>query len=474
MKVKQLLCCCSSTSAGRPQPLPFAPTEHVIDRVASAPAAEAQAEIKAEEADDVDEIITSTRTTLQAEGHMALGHLVYASLDHASMAISHPDLTFCKAWKMAKSKTSDEWRQQLNKVTAKVKGWAARNPVKVTLMVIGLAGTSFKAKTISHYMLDTAVGFCAWSKRQNLFVRFWGFVALMSIRLVVSTLVPPTSPAFGIIIQAATPDEEKWTAMPCFLVASAVAGVWPWLFDKLLQILTGEDFRFTMAAKRFADNYPLTCWTGPAMREAFYSVNGHGDKEHGKLGASFAVIVGHVVPFMGAQTTIIQRYFLPHPADSILSQPFGMTEDLVSMAMAEALSNPMLASASLTVLIVVFNLARGLVFSGQQRAENQHQHSHSFINKEPETSAQQDIRDYPALAGAALNILVGFLIACMLSEGMFVNYAFFVVAFQMMIQLLIVPIALRHTFHLRSVVSNRWTMLAQSPPESDNFATVAA
>jgi len=185
MEVKQLLCCCSSTSAGRPQSLPFAPTEHVIDRVASAPAAEAQAEIKAEEADDVDEIITSTRTTLQAEGHMALGHLVYASLDHASMAISHPDLTFCKAWKMAKSKTSDEWRQQLNKVTAKVKGWAARNPVKVTLMVIGLGGTAFKAKTISHYMLDTAVGFCAWSKRQNLFVRFWGFVALMSIRLVV-------------------------------------------------------------------------------------------------------------------------------------------------------------------------------------------------------------------------------------------------------------------------------------------------
>merc|ERR1719507_2442674 len=110
------------------------------------------------------------------------------------------------------------------------------------------------------------------------------------------------------------------------------------------------------------------------MREAFDRVyqSGGGDEEksedqrlkYGKLGASFAVIVGHVVPFMGAQTTIMQRNFLPHPIDTILSQPFGMTEDLVSMAMAEAISNPVLASWSLTILIVFFNLARGLIFSG--------------------------------------------------------------------------------------------------------------
>merc|ERR1719336_2620830 len=113
------------------------------------------------------------------------------------------------------------------------------------------------------------------------------------------------------------------------------------------------------------------------MREAFGRVyqSGCGDDakskeaklKYGKLGASFAVIVAHVVPFMGAQTTIMQRFFLPHPFDTIISQPFGMTEDLVSMAMAEATSDPVLASASLTVLIVSFNLARGLIFSGQRK-----------------------------------------------------------------------------------------------------------
>merc|ERR1712079_804121 len=193
---------------------------------------------------------------------------------------------------------------------------------------------------------------------------------------VVSTLVPPTSPGFGIIIQAATPDEEKWTAMPCFLLATSVAGAWPYILDKLMWVFLREDFWFTMLAKHFADNYTLTCWTGPAMREAFDRVyqSGCGDDakskeaklKYGKLGASFAVIVSHVVPFMGAQTTIMQRFFLPHPLDTILSQPFGMTEDLFGMAMAEAISNPVLASASLTALIVFFNLARGLIFTGRR------------------------------------------------------------------------------------------------------------
>jgi len=80
-------------------------SELVIDPVASAAAAEAQAGVNAGETDDADEVIASTRTTLQIEGQMALGHLVYASLDHASMAISHSDDTLGK---MAKSKTMDE------------------------------------------------------------------------------------------------------------------------------------------------------------------------------------------------------------------------------------------------------------------------------------------------------------------------------------------------------------------------------
>jgi len=182
-------------------------------------------------------------------------------------------------------------------------------------------------------------------------------------------------------------------------------------------------------------------------------------EENDKLGASFAVIVGHVVPFMGAQTTIMQRYFLPHPADTIASQPFGMTEDLVSMAMAEATSNPMLASASLTALIVFFNLSCGLVFSVNKGKELQQQDAHPSVNDDPvvtdmedlakkESSANQTARDYAALAAAALNVCVGIATAHMVSGEISLKQAFCVVALQMMVQLLVVPIILRHTFHL--------------------------
>jgi len=271
-----------------------------------------------------------------------------------------------------------------------------------------------------------------------------------------------------------------WTAMPCFLAASSVAGAWPWILDKVIQLYSREDFYFTMAAKRFADNYPLTCWTGPAMREAYQHMNGDCE-ESGKLGASFAVIVGHVMPFMGAQTTIMQRHFLPHPADTIASQPFGMTEDLVGMAMAEATSNPMLASASLTALIVFFNLARGLVFSVNKGKELQRQDSHPSVRDDlvvadieatKESSTNQAAQDYAALAAAALNVVVGIATAHMVSGGISQKLAFCVVAFQMMVQLLIVPIILKHTYHLEEPPNDGAKDKIGSLPEQQRTAQV--
>jgi len=424
---------------------------------------------------EIDHFIGEIQELLVDNRSMALGHLIYAALDHASAAISHPDQTFAIGIAVYRSKSRSDLIEEATLIFRNVKGWAQRNPVKVTLMVIGLGITAFKAKALAQCMLDTASSFCTWSKNQPLYNRFWGFVALMSVRLIVSTLVPPTSPGFGIIIQAATPQSEKWTAMPCFLLASAVAGAWPWILDKILSLCTRQDFCFTMAAKRFADNYPLTCWTGPAMREAFYRVykrghSGAGKFKYGKLGASFAVIVGHVVPFMGAQTTIMQRFFLPHPLDTIISQPFGMTEDLVSMAMAEATSSPILASWSLTALLVFFNLARAFFFSGTKEAEHTEDRALPYLkrissrnipsdgsatssfserNRDPSQQSLDAIpthaeRDYVALATAIVNILVGVGISFIVAGKLDAKEAFCVVLFQMIIQLVAVPVTLGH------------------------------
>jgi len=119
---------------------------------------------------------------------------------------------------------------------------------------------------------------------------------------------------------------------------------------------------------------------------------------------------------MGAQTTLMQRYFLPHPLDTILSQPFGMSEDLVTMAIAEASSAPSLASVSLTLLICGFNLARFGLFSQCQ--------------------------DYKALITAAINFLAGVSFAIFLSLGS-ADKGLVVVALQLMVQMLVSPVVSR-------------------------------
>jgi len=190
---------------------------------------------------EIDNRIRENRNALKERGETALGHLVYAALGHASVAISHPDQTLGKGIEIYHSKTNDKWIDEANSVVTKVWLWAKRNPIKVSLLMVSLAISAFKAKVMGQYMLDVAASFCAWSRKQPLYIRFWGFVGLMSVRLIVSTLVPPTSPVFGIIIQAATPDEQKWTAMPCFVLASAVAGAWPYILDKFMWVFLHED-----------------------------------------------------------------------------------------------------------------------------------------------------------------------------------------------------------------------------------------
>merc|ERR1719386_320172 len=100
---------------------------------------------------------------------------------------------------------------------------------------------------------NKAQHFINWGATTTPTRRFGGFVVLMILRLVISTLVLPTSPAFGIIIQAATPEDEKWTAMPFFLLASTVAGAFPYAMDKILQVCLRKDFQFTMFMKHFAE-----------------------------------------------------------------------------------------------------------------------------------------------------------------------------------------------------------------------------
>lgn len=309
---------------------------------------------------DTDHEINQGRETLNSQGEMAVAQLCGSALKHAAETITHADEKLISVFGYVTTMDKQQYcglLMRCREAAAEMWEWMLAHRLQAILLVFGLGGTAYKAKTIAKFMEASASGFIAWGKATTTTKRFFGFVGLMIARLGISTLVPPTSPGFGIILQAATPESEKWTAMPLFLAASTVAGAIPYVFDKVAQIFVHEDFVFTRCMKRFVDAWPLTCWTAPAMREVFKSAGG------GKMGASLAVIVAHAAPFMGAQTTIIQRYFLPHPLDTIISQPFGMSEDLLGMAVAEGASNPFLASVSLTVLIVAFNMLQFLVVS---------------------------------------------------------------------------------------------------------------
>jgi hypothetical protein len=325
--------------------------------------------------------VDDVRRMMVQSGETAVGPLCYAALQHAAEGITHSDRKIacaCKAIGTASKGDARNLARQCEGLARGMLDWMATNPIKSILMVAGLGGSAYEATRIANLMEGRAESFTEWGRSTTTPVRFIGFCGLMTVRLLVSTLVPPTSPAFGIIIQAATPETEKWTAMPLFLAASAVAGAVPYLVDKTVELFTGTDFAFTSLMKKFVEAWPLTCWTWPTMNKVFHSAGG------GKMGASLAVIVAHAAPFMGAQTTIMQRYFLPAPLDSILSQPFGMSEDLLTMALAEAASRPRLGSASLTALVAGFNLLQFLIFSGLQ--------------------------DKKALACAIVNVAVGFFV----------------------------------------------------------------
>jgi hypothetical protein len=144
------------------------------------------------------------------------------------------------------------------------------------------------------------------------------------------------------------------------------------------------------------------------MKKIFQSVGG------GKTGASLAVIVAHAAPFMGAQTTNTQRTFLPHPMDTIISQPFGMSEDLISMSLAEAATDPNMGSISLTMLIVLLNLSQYMIF--------------------------EKFKDLPAGASALANAIVGIYVCQTALLNATGKHAFMIVGAQLMVQLFVVPL----------------------------------
>ena len=119
--------------------------------------------LEVERRGNIEDSIKDNRNALKKKGTMALGHLVYAALGHASAAISHPDQTLDKGIEIYRSRTKEQWLCVARSVVTGVWHWAEHNPIKVILMVVGLGISVLKAKAMSQCMLGAAGSFCVWN-----------------------------------------------------------------------------------------------------------------------------------------------------------------------------------------------------------------------------------------------------------------------------------------------------------------------
>merc|ERR1712232_927553 len=130
---------------------------------------------------------------------MAFPTLCYTALEHVCEAVTHSDHKIQSVCRMTKA----DWlhcRAHAKRLAGEMKAWVLLNPWMTFFMLVGLGGTAFKSKTIAKWMESQAESFTKFAQSRNNYQRFGLIVVLMVLRLFVSTLVPPTSPAFSVIV----------------------------------------------------------------------------------------------------------------------------------------------------------------------------------------------------------------------------------------------------------------------------------
>jgi len=155
--------------------------------------------------------------------------------------------------------------------------------------------------------------------------------------LLVSNLLPFTSPAFAYLIAMSQPEGQEWTATLYLLVCSMPAGALIPIGDKLMYLAgnrrkgKSEDpedhFRFTNLMSFITDHMPFSFWVRPFVMEPAFAA-AQAAKASTKGAASTAVLAGHFMVWSGPATSMYQRKFVPDWITCILIQPLGLFEDV--------------------------------------------------------------------------------------------------------------------------------------------------
>lgn len=194
---------------------------------------------------------------------------------------------------------------------------------------------------------------------------------MMCARMLISNILPFTSPVFAYLVTKSMPPGMAWAATFYLLLGSIPAGLILPALDTVLYHTEGKQaesadpdagmkYRFLGTARmaQLTDWLPFSFWVRPLFMEPVFKAARRAGKDDATC-ASAAVLAGHFMIWAGPATTMCQRLFVPDLVTCALIQPLGLMED-VAVVLAtwagESAESARLAEMGMYLFMMLMNL----------------------------------------------------------------------------------------------------------------------
>lgn len=254
-------------------------------------------------------------------------------LQHGSRLIYAPDVIFREA--MSKN-TREKCTGAMSNFLAPLKAISWRQLFLFVLFGVSALLLKKHSSELTCWIQDTFLGWAQWNQDLPWWRRGMSISLMMVLRLVVSNVLPFTSPAFAYLVAMSQPAGENWKGVYYLLICSTFAGAvvpmldWAayWVTrpcykeqdDKKNHFLATEFFSF------MTDYLPFSFWVRPYFMEPTFETAWASNER--ETAAAMAVLTGHFMIWAGPATTMYSRKFVPDWWTSIIIQPLGMSEDV--------------------------------------------------------------------------------------------------------------------------------------------------
>ena len=175
---------------------------------------------------------------------------------------------------------------------------------------------------------------------QPTLIRLANISALMTVRFVVSNLLPFTSPAFAFIVAISMDENEGGFAvfylLACSMPVGALIPAMDWVaYVAVSCVVTdsasadhGYRFLATDLCSLLTDYSPLSFWVRPCVMEPAFRFGKEQLGASDEKSAAGGVLAGHFMLWAGPATTAYQRKFVPDWLTCVVVQPLGLLEDV--------------------------------------------------------------------------------------------------------------------------------------------------